>query len=188
MLCFHGRISLVKDLFIEMSFDLAFSQWLYNFYFLSDLAYLFSGRIFSGFVLFSIGFYFYKIKQLKTFIFICVITGLGDFIGNLLKDVFLQPRPCFSDIQYFPEVDKCGDDLTGMPSNHALNFFTFSTLVHLMLKNKIISFIFFFSSILVALSRVLLVKHLLSQVIIGSIIGIFLAFTAFKISRRWIKV
>ncbi|MAC03559.1 MAG: hypothetical protein CMQ58_02030, partial [Gammaproteobacteria bacterium] len=67
-------------------------------------------------------------------------------------------------------------------------FFTFSTLVHLMLKNKIISFIFFFSSILVALSRVLLVKHLLSQVIIGSIIGIFLAFTAFKISRRWIKV
>ena len=67
-----------------------------------------------------------------------------------------------------------------MPSNHALNFFIFSTLVHLFLRNPIISVLFFTSSVLVAMSRVLLLKHLLSQVIIGALIGVIMAILFFK--------
>jgi undecaprenyl-diphosphatase len=168
-----------------MGFDLAFSQWLIQFYFLEELAAIFSGRIFSATLIAAVGIYFYRIKQLKIFFFICLVTGLGDLLGNFLKDIFLQPRPCYNLIEYFPEIDQCGPDLTGMPSNHALNFFIFSTLVHLFLRNPIISVLFFTSSVLVAMSRVLLLKHLLSQVIIGALIGVIMAILFFKAYNKW---
>ena len=99
-----------------------------------------------------------------------------------------RPRPCFSHIDLFPSIDRCGPDLTGMPSNHALNFFIFSTLIHLYFKNRIISIIFFTSSVFVALSRVLLVKHLLSQVIIGALIGIVMGIIFNKVLQKWTKI
>ena len=171
-----------------MGFDLSFSQWLVQFDYLNELATIFSGRFFSGTLVVSIGIYFYRIKKLKIFFFICLATGLGDLLGNFLKDLFLQPRPCFSHIDLFPTIDRCGPDLTGMPSNHALNFFIFSTLLHLYFKNRIISIIFFTSSVFVALSRVLLVKHLLSQVIIGALIGIVMGIIFNKVLQKWTKI
>ena len=78
-----------------MNFDLIFSEWLIEYYFLKDIAEIFSGRIFSGTLVFFIGLYFFKIKQFNVFIFICLATGAGDLVGNILKDLFLQPRPCF---------------------------------------------------------------------------------------------
>ena len=171
-----------------MGFDLSFSQWLVQFDYLNELATIFSGRFFSGTLVACIGIYFYRIKKLKIFFFICLATGLGDLLGNFLKDLFLQPRPCFSHIDLFPSIDRCGPDLTGMPSNHALNFFIFSTLLHLYFKNRIISIIFFTSSVFVALSRVLLVKHLLSQVIIGALIGIVMGIIFNKVLQKWTKI
>lgn len=168
-----------------MSFDILFSEWIYQFYFLKDIAEVFSGRIFSGTLVACIGLYFFKIKKFKIFLFICLATGLGDLTGNILKDLFLQPRPCFNSYENFPMIERCGSDLTGMPSNHTLNFFLFSTLVHLFLKKPFISIIFFTSSVLVALSRVLLIKHLLSQVIIGGLIGIVMAKIFFEAYVRW---
>ena len=168
-----------------MSFDILFSEWIYQFYFLKDIAEIFSGRIFSGILVACIGLYFFKIKKFKIFLFICLATGLGDLTGNILKDLFMQPRPCFNYYENFPLVERCGSDLTGMPSNHTLNFFLFSTLVHLFLKKPFISIIFFVASVLVALSRILLIKHLLSQVIIGSLIGIVMAKIFFEAYVRW---
>jgi len=171
-----------------MEIDLSFSQWLSQFDHLNDLALIFSGRVFSGSLIAGIGIYYYRIKKFKIFLFICLATGFGDLLGNFLKDLFLQPRPCYSYIDLFPNTDRCGSDLTGMPSNHALNFFIFSTLVHLNLKKPIISVIFFASSLLVALSRVLLVKHLLSQVIIGALIGIIMGIIFNTALQKWIKI
>ena len=88
-----------------MGFDLSFSQWLVQFDYLNELATIFSGRFFSGTLVASIGIYFYRIKKLKIFFFICLATGLGDLLGNFLKDLFLQPRPCFSHIDLFPSID-----------------------------------------------------------------------------------
>ena len=104
-----------------------------------------------------------------------------------MKDFFQEPRPCFNYYEKFPMVERCGSDLTGLPSNHSLNFFMFATLVHLLLKKRVISIILFVSSILVALSRVLLVKHLLSQVIIGGLIGMLMAIVFFEAYVRWKK-
>ena len=135
-----------------MNIDLIISEWIVQFYFLSNFAEFFGGRIFSGVLVLGLGIYFYKIKKLKIFLFICISTGFGDFFGNILKDLFAQPRPCYSYIQNFPMIAQCGPELTGLPSNHALNFFMFSTLVHLFLKNRIVSTIFFgFSFVLIIL-------------------------------------
>jgi undecaprenyl-diphosphatase len=170
-----------------MDFDLVFSEWIVQLYYLSDFADFFGGRIFSGVLVFGLGVYFYKIKKFKIFLFICICTGFGDFVGNILKDLFAQPRPCYSHIQNFPMIEKCGPELTGLPSNHALNFFMFSALVHYFLKNPFMSSIFFGFSFLVSFSRVLLVKHWLSQVIIGGLIGIVLAKIFYKAYMRWKK-
>ena len=172
---------------MNMSFDLMFSEWLIQFYFLKDIAEVFSGRIFSGTLVIITGIYSIKVKQFKTFIFICLATGIGDLTGNILKDFFQEPRPCFNYYEKFPMVERCGSGLTGLPSNHSLNFFMFATLVHLLLKKRVISIILFVSSILVALSRVLLVKHLLSQVIIGGLIGMLMAIVFFEAYVRWKK-
>ena len=183
----HGLILFQQDQFIDMNIDLLFSEWVYQFYFLKDIAEVFSGRVFSGILVTSIGIYFFKIKKFKIFLFICLATGFGDLTGNILKDFFSQPRPCFNYYENFSMIEKCGSDLTGMPSNHTLNFFLFSTLVHLFLRQPSISFIFFASSVLVALSRVLLIKHLLSQVIIGGLIGIVMAKIFFEAYVKWKK-
>jgi len=71
-----------------MDFDLSFSEWLIQFYFLEELAMVFSGRLFSATLIVAIGIYFYKIKKLRIFFFICLVTGLGDLFGNFLKDIF----------------------------------------------------------------------------------------------------
>ena len=107
---------------MNMNFDLMFSEWLLQFYFLKDIAEVFSGRFFSGTLVILIGLYSLKVKQFRIFIFICLATGIGDLTGNILKDFFQEPRPCFNYYEKFPMVERCGSDLTGLPSNHALNF------------------------------------------------------------------
>lgn len=170
-----------------MDIDLVFSEWMVKFYFLSDFAEFLGGRIFSGMLVLGLGIYFYKIKKFKIFLFICISTGFGDFVGNIFKDLFAQPRPCYSYIQNFPMIEKCGPELTGLPSNHALNFFMFSTLLHFFLRNPFISSVFFAFSFLVSFSRVLLVKHWLSQVIIGGLMGIVLAKIVYEAYMKWKK-
>ena len=124
-------------------------------------------------------------------VFLCII--LGDQIGAFLKDFFQEPRPCF---QYSVQLidlgiikNQCGERLTGMPSNHALNFFLFSTLIYLITKRKILGFCLFIISSTVGLSRVFLAKHLLSQVIIGASLGILLGIVFYNILKKfkWIQ-
>ena len=187
----HGLILFQQDQFIDMNIDLLFSEWVYQFYFLKDVAEIFSGRVFSGILVASIGIYFFKIKKFKIFLFICLATGFGDLTGNILKELLSDTRPCYGYSEIFMEkgliLKECGSQTTRMPSNHAINFFLFSTLLHLTIKNKYISSIYFISSALVALSRVFLIKHLLSQVIIGAFIGIFLGIFFYSLFYRWIK-
>ena len=76
---------------MNMNFDLMFSEWLLQFYFLKDIAEVFSGRFFSGTLVILIGLYSLKVKQFRIFIFICLATGIGDLTGNILKDFFQDP-------------------------------------------------------------------------------------------------
>jgi undecaprenyl-diphosphatase len=68
----------------------------------------------------------------------------------------------------------CGDALTGMPSNHALNFFAAATFVAVTVPWRGWHIVTVSSAVLVAISRVYLAKHYPSQVVFGAGIGMTL--------------
>ena len=174
-----------------MNIDVEFSIWFAQFQYLDSFFSFISTRWFASILVLLAGVYFYHVKQLKIFVFICIATSLGDLTGNILKELLSDTRPCYGYSEIFIEegliLKECGSQSTGMPSNHAINFFLFSTLLHLTIRNKYITSIYFISSVLVALSRVFLIKHLLSQVIIGAFIGILLGILFYNLFYKWIK-
>lgn len=115
-----------------------------------------------------------------------VAAGTGDSLGNGLKHLFTQPRPCYSLAQQVRQVHAapgtpCGANLTGMPSNHALNGFAAAAFLSLVLRRAAWSVTLFMIAALVALSRVYLAKHFPSQVAAGALIG-----TAWGFAWAWL--
>lgn len=171
-----------------MSFDLVFSIWLAEIEVLETFFSFISGRVFS-FSLFGIFalFMLYQ-KRYKDLLFVFLALIFGDLIGAQLKDLIQEPRPCFGNFEVFSQLNiieqPCGSRLTGMPSNHALNFFLFATVFYLLTRQKVLTTALFLIATAVALSRVFLIKHLLSQVIIGAALGIILGITFYNIYKR----
>ena len=105
-----------------------------------------------------------------------VVVGMGDFVGNNLKHVFAQHRPCYTlaaqvrQLHYAPG-QPCGASLTGMPSNHALNGFAVAAFLTLVLRRRAWGATLFAIAALVALSRVYLAKHFPSQIAVGAFFG-----------------
>ena len=113
-------------------------------------------------------------------------------MGALLKEILSEERPCFGTNGEFLISEGileslCGDQKTGMPSNHALNFFLFTSLFFLIERNLFITSILILVSISVGLSRVFLIKHFLSQVIIGTALGLIFGVLFYEIYKRIIK-
>jgi undecaprenyl-diphosphatase len=105
-----------------------------------------------------------------------LVTGMGDFLGNNLKHVFAQHRPCYTLAAqvrqlHYPPGQACGANLTGMPSNHALNGFAVATFLTVVLRRRAWSACLFAIAALVALSRVYLAKHYPSQIALGALFG-----------------
>lgn len=126
-------------------------------------------------------YFFYKSQETFFWIFIAWIftIGLTDFSANLLKSFFLDFRPCFSDYAYLLDndgqlINQCSPTLTGMPSNHAANFFAASLFLLTIFKINRYSLIFLFVAIFVALSRVYLGKHFPHQILAGGAYGAFM--------------
>tara|TARA_Y100001980_G_C14260334_1_gene102047 strand:+ start:19 stop:552 length:534 start_codon:yes stop_codon:yes gene_type:complete len=176
-----------------MTNDLLFLIWLRSFDELSILFEVLSTRYFSFSLLLVCGLFFIFHRKTRIFLFVIACIILGDQLGAFLKDFFQEPRPCYQFSEQLIDLgvikNACGERLTGMPSNHALNFFLFSTLVFLITKRKLIGLSLFFISFAVGLSRVFLAKHLLSQVIIGASLGILLGVIFYNILRKfkWIQ-
>ena len=126
--------------------DLNFTIWLSSFDLLEGFFILLSSKYFSLFLVILFAIHMIKLERLKTFAFIFLATCFGDMTGNFLKNFLAQPRPCFEHSDYLISsgvIDQaCGPSLTGMPSNHALNYFIFTTLVIFIIKNRAISLFF----------------------------------------------
>jgi membrane-associated phospholipid phosphatase len=78
-------------------------------------------------------------------------------------------------------------DLFGMPSGHAQSAFFSTIYIYLALKDVNITLIYFALSILICVQRVYSNYHSVSQVLIGSIVGILLAYFVFFIFKSKIK-
>ena len=115
-----------------------------------------------------------------------LVTGMGDALGNGLKHLFSQARPCYSLAQEVRQLNAppgtpCGSNLTGMPSNHALNGFAVAAFLSMALRRGLWSAILFAIAALVALSRVYLGKHFPSQIVVGAVLG-----TVWGLAGAWL--
>lgn len=118
----------------------------------------------------------WRTAGLQLWLLLILVVGTGDFLGNLLKGILAEVRPCYTLAEQVRQLDRppgvsCGANLTGMPSNHALNAFATATFLSLMLGGRAVWL--FVIAALVALSRVYLGKHYPSQIGAGAFIGLF---------------
>jgi undecaprenyl-diphosphatase len=102
--------------------------------------------------------------------------GLGDAFGGQLKDLFGQYRPCYELVELVrwpghASGEACTSSTSGLPSNHAVNFFAAAAVVTGVLRSRRWGVALFALAALVALSRVYLSKHYPSQVLVGGLIG-----------------
>jgi undecaprenyl-diphosphatase len=118
--------------------------------------------------------------------FLVAVVAFGDVFGNMLKGLFGELRPCAASdtFQSLRDNVACSDSAKGMPSNHAINFFTATLFVILTRPNwHRWHIILLISAILASVSRIYLAKHFPSQVIAGTFVGIYIG-TIFAILYR----
>ena len=133
--------------------------------------------------------------RLWLLLILCVL--LGDAVGNGLKHLLGQLRPCAE----LPELVRlvmepfrvgCAFKPTGMPSNHALNFFLTAAFLGVVLRSWRWGLVLGVVAVLVALSRVYLGVHYPSQVLAGAGFGLLLGVLAAGAGRtapalrRWV--
>lgn len=116
---------------------------------------------------------------------------LGDLIGNLLKHLLQQPRPCVVLFEQLRSPTRapgtpCAGMASGMPSNHTLNFFLFATLLGRLLHSWRIGLGLGLIAAAVGLSRIYLGVHYPSQVLAGMFLGITLGWLAASAAIRYL--
>jgi len=118
-----------------------------------------------------------------------LLVALGDFTGSLLKDLFAMPRPCLDWAEQLRRWDggayiACQESSSGMPSNHALNFFSTFVFMSLLLRRWYWTVLFLFLAVSVALSRIYLGSHFPSQVLAGVGFGLVFGLVYVYLCRR----
>lgn len=120
----------------------------------------------------------------RLWLLLVVSVGIGDATGNAIKAWVEEPRPCFDRYAGLVEVggvpmEPCsGPSTTGMPSNHALNFFVAVTFLAVTTSWRPWQVVLVIAAVLASLSRVYLGKHLPSQVLAGAGIGVVIGLLA----------
>jgi membrane-associated phospholipid phosphatase len=118
----------------------------------------------------------YRQDGVRLWLLLILVVMLGDMLGNLLKAYFAIPRPCYDlfDLLRPPgggAPQQCSGAVTGMPSNHALNFFAVTAFLAYTTRRRALSSLLLLISLAVGLSRIYLAKHYPSQVLAGAAVG-----------------
>lgn len=113
-------------------------------------------------------YYFYFVKKDMKFVSAGIISGIVvTVVIEVLKRVFLRPRPDASDLFSFP-------------SRHAALAFMLAWLAIQQNPKSKARYLLIPWAIAVAFSRLWLEQHYLSDVLFGAFIGIFAAFVAYN--------
>lgn len=105
---------------------------------------------------------------------------------HLFKEMFQRYRPCHHlDLKPVLELvhNKCGGKY-GFVSSHAANSFGLAGIIVFILKDrKWLSTLLLFWATVVAFSRVYLAVHYLSDIIVGGLLGLFIAYIVYRFFR-----
>jgi len=120
-----------------------------------------------------------------------LVTAAGDAFGNMLKHYFEHPRPCLEMFEHirmhYKESTQCVSSATGMPSNHALNFFATFCFLSFFIRLPWVIITSISLSVLVAISRVYLAHHFPAQILAGTIIGCVYGLSAAWLCHHYFK-
>lgn len=152
--------------------------------------YLISARwCWTGIVLFLIGWLFYKRSPREALFFILVAVVMmivsDQLSSGLAKPFFARMRPTYhpftADVVKHVFNDKGWG--FGFFSGHATNFFAIATFTACVFKRKSYSWVIFSLVTIVAYSRIYLGKHFLSDVIVGTIVGILIGYAFYHLYK-----
>ena len=130
---------------------------------------------------------------------VCILLAIGLLIllcdqisSSLFKPYFHRFRPTHHpDFMYQVKTvyNKLGGKY-GFISGHATNMFGFATFCALIFRNRLFTFTIFFYAFLIAYSRIYIGVHFISDVVVGAITGIMVAFFVYilynGVRRRWL--
>ncbi len=113
----------------------------------------------------------FRLKGLYILVVLLFVVGLCDLINaQLLKEYFARVRPCRA-LENVNLLVHCGSGLS-FPSNHAVNNFAAATVLSSYFQRKKVTF--FIIASFVAISRVFVGVHYLSDVTTGALEGILI--------------
>ena len=129
--------------------------------------------------------YFGGLKAYKKLFQMLSVCALMLIVMSILKMSFAHPRPfsvlenvgMLNKINFVGRIEDVLKGDTSFPSGHTMSAFALWTSMAIFFrKNDIWAFSFLIVAILVGVSRVYLVQHFPEDVLLGSFLGVFIAF------------
>ena len=118
-------------------------------------------------------------KQSKYFYGYLLFFIINTFINKLIKQVVREPRPKDGkNIMDFEKTTYHGVEEYGMPSGHAQSCFYSLTYLYLVKENPIWLIINVFIASLTIYQRWSYHRHTAKQLMVGSVVGIFIGWTS----------
>ena len=128
------------------------------------------------------------LKQAKYLSGYLVFTGMNHLLNGLLKTTFKEARPSGRILLYEGEDEHYKNaSKYGMPSGHAQSVFFALTYVYLV-KHSLYTFILELSvALLTCYQRWKYRRHTISQIIIGSLLGVLFGGLSFSLTKKYIE-